>query len=510
MNQERGHKRKISFADLRRTIGPMAGQQQQTHGPPPPAHLTAQQMQQQQLEAVRRNEHAKRQSKKPTDRELPDELADVIVGDGAERYKKLRETERRLDAVMMRKRLDVSENVQRRASKKEGVMRIWISNTAEGQPWQVIEEGGVGLGEDGTFDFGESSQATYRVKIEGRLLEDPEGEKGGGDAEEGKAKRQKLSHFFKLIKIDFDRNPALQPDGFSSIQWEKPRPGSQGYDANGSDVSFDTLEFERKSDENINVTINLVRDDQKERFKLSPLLAEILDTEEEDRAGAVQGIWEYCRAMGLQDDDDKRSIVCDDLLRKVSKPPRSHALSNIRKLTCPPHQLFQKETVYFPYVPDMLVPHLQPLPPVQLAYTIRVDKTYLTGPPPSSPTIYDLLVPLPTPHLAKPPTSKTHLTDLQTLVRTDEDLALLAQKIHQTNAKRKFYDNLAKDPATFVRRWMSSQGRDLEVVMAEAGRGGGEDAAGEGFRRGGGDGVWGSGLARESVGLWLARNSKAY
>lgn len=82
------------------------------------------------------------------------------------------------------------------------------------------------------------------------------------------------------------------------------------------------------------------------------------------------------------------------------------------------------------------------------------------------------------------------------------------QKVHQTNAKRKFYDNLAKDPTSFIKRWTSSQQRDLEVILAEATRGGGEDATNEEWRRGGPDGVWGSELARESVGLWLARNSK--
>lgn len=106
-------------------------------------------------------------------------------------------------------------------------------------------------------------------------------------------------------------------------------------------------------------------------------------------------------------------------------------------------------------------------------------------------------------------TSKAHIGDLQTIVRTDDELALLVQKIHQTNAKRKFYDNLAKDPTSFVKRWISSQQRDLEVILAEATRGGGEDATNEEFRRGGRDGVWGSELARESVGLWLARNNQS-
>ena len=323
MDASRGHKRKISFADLEATLrraGPMQ------HGPPQAQQQAQQPMSQQQMEQYRheqnrRLELARRQSKKPTDREIPDELAEVIVGDGVDRYKKLRDVERRLDAVMMRKRLDISDNTQRTHTRREGVLRVWISNTAEGQPWQVAEDGGVGFAEDGTFDFGESSQATFRVKIEGRLLDDQsfESDRTEEEKNDDNARRPRLSHFFKSITIEFDRNPLLQAGGYSAIEWKKPPTGSQNYDPNSSEVSFDTLEFERKGDENINVTINLVREVKTERFKLSPLLAEILDTEEEDRAGAVQGIWEYCRVMELQEDEDKRSVVCDDALRKVRR-----------------------------------------------------------------------------------------------------------------------------------------------------------------------------------------------
>ncbi|KAF2169338.1 hypothetical protein M409DRAFT_52590 [Zasmidium cellare ATCC 36951] len=499
MEQARAHRRKISFADIERTwraAGPMVA--------PPQAHaaqpqLTQAQIQQQHLEQIRRQDHARRQAKKPTDRDIPDDISEAVVGDGVERCKKLREVERRLDAVMMRKRLDISDNLQRRYTRREGVLRIWISNTAEGQPWQVMEEGTAI--EDGMFELGEN-QATFRVKIEGRLLEEPEDE----DDKPPTSHRPRLSSFFKAITIDFDRDSNLNPDGFSQIEWRKPQPSQQNpnFDPNSPEASFDTLEFTRKADENINITINLTRDEKNERFKLSPELAEILDTEEEDRAGAVQGIWEYCRAMGLQEDDDKRKVVCDEPLRK----------------------LFKQDHVYFPYVPDLLVPHLQPLPPVQLQYTIRVDKPYITGTKdaespseneedeerkPSRATIYDIRVPMPNPllhQLTRFHTSKAHIGDLQTIVRTDDELAVLVQKIHQTNAKRKFYDNLAKDPTSFVKRWISSQQRDLEVILAEATRGGGEDATNEEFRRGGRDGVWGSELAKESVGLWLARNNQ--
>ncbi|KAI5358140.1 Putative SWIB/MDM2 domain-containing protein [Septoria linicola] len=488
----------------RRGPGPMVAPPQQAHAQPP--QLTQAQIQQQHLEAIRRQDLARRQARKPTDREIPDEVSEAVVGDGVERYKKLRDAEKRLDAIMMRKRLDISDNLQRRWTRREGTLRVWISNTAEGQPWQVVEEGNAN--EDGMFELGEN-QATFKVKIEGRLKEDPDED----EADKAPAgHRPRLSTFFKAITIDFDRNPNLQPDGYSQIEWRKKQvaPGQQ-LDPSDSENSFDQLEFTRKADENINITINLTRDEKSERYKLSPELAEILDTDEEDRAGAVQGIWEYCRAMGLQEDDDKRKIICDAALQKI----------------------FKQETVYFPYVPDLLLHHMHPLPPIQLKYTIRVDKSYITGTKdpnspsaflqddgeepkvnlkPCQPTAYDIRVPLPNPlghQLTRFHTSKTHLHDLQSIVKIDDDLALLVQKVHQTNAKRKFYNNLSKDPTSFVKRWISSQQRDLEVILAEATRGGGEDATNEEFRRGGKDGVWGSELARESVGLWLARNQKA-
>lgn len=336
------HKRKISHSDLMQTFrraGPVY--QQHPHPAQQQAHLSQQaaQQQQQQHSQQRQQQQARqadaaRRAKQPTDRTIPDELTEVVVGDGVERYDQLRAVERRLDATMMRKRLDVNDNVNRRYTRRDGLLRVWIRNTAEGQPWQVMEEG-MALGEDGTIDFGDSSAATFRVKIEGRF-EDDEAQDGvdkgksrdaqaaeddrpasTAEAKAPPARRPRFSHFFKSITIDFDRNPALQPDGYSAIEWRKPGTGSNVDPAN-SEASFDTLEFERKGDENINITISLVRDEWPERCKLSPALAEILDSEEEDMLTVLHGIWEYARAMGLQEDEDKRNIRCDEPLRRVS------------------------------------------------------------------------------------------------------------------------------------------------------------------------------------------------
>ncbi len=288
---------------------------------------------------------AKRRSEKPTDKNMPEGVEDLIVGDGVQQYKRLREVERKLDAVMMRKKLDQLESLHN-AVKKYTTLRIWISNTVENQPWQGSQM------DENAFDFNMGVDASYKVKIEGRVIPDDEDEdasekdsdneedetNGNPKTHEGETTSQapnqstprtlpktKLSHFFKSITVDFDRNKNLQPDGTTQIEWKRPLlpnpndPGGPMVYPAGAD--FDCLEFERKGDENINCTINFYRDDNPERMQLSPALAAVLDTEEDDRPSIIMGLWEYIKAMNLSQDDDKRTFQCDDKLRAVSTTP---------------------------------------------------------------------------------------------------------------------------------------------------------------------------------------------
>lgn len=59
------------------------------------------------------NERAKRMSKQPTDKNIPEGVEEYIIGDGVQRYRELRELERRLDSTMTRKRLDIQDAVNR-------------------------------------------------------------------------------------------------------------------------------------------------------------------------------------------------------------------------------------------------------------------------------------------------------------------------------------------------------------------------------------------------------------
>jgi SWI/SNF-related matrix-associated actin-dependent regulator of chromatin subfamily D len=287
------------------------------HGQPAPGmpNLHAQQR-----NAALEHQLAQRRSRKPNDRNMPEGVEDLVIGDVVQQYKDLRDVERKLDSTMMRKRLDIQDSIHRNV-KRHKTMRIWISNTADNQPWQA-----KGLDEN-AFDFTTGEDGTYRVKIEGRLLDDDDDETAllnesdddsenddeakeddAGNAQQVKLPRKRFSHFFKSISVEFDKAKAMPTEAMTQIEWKK-QPGAP---------DFDCLEFERKGDENLNVTIHLVRDEQPERFRLSQALSQTLDAEEADRAEVVMGIWEYVKAMGLQEDEEKRSVRCDDRLRQVS------------------------------------------------------------------------------------------------------------------------------------------------------------------------------------------------
>lgn len=231
----------------------------------PPQHAAQQQysnanMQAQQRIDAERREKMRRIARNPTDKNIPEGVEDICIGDGVVRYKELREVERNLDATMMRKKLDVMDSKHHSRASRYGTMRIWISNTVENQPWQS-----TGIDAD-AFDFESNTNATYRVKIQGRLL-DEEGDEGLEDEEDEKdadamdedsepkpaAKPKPFSNYFSSITIDFDRAKSLQPDNFTQIEWKRPdQPGAK-------ETTFSELEFERKGDENINITVNLQR-----------------------------------------------------------------------------------------------------------------------------------------------------------------------------------------------------------------------------------------------------------
>ncbi|PSR93689.1 hypothetical protein BD289DRAFT_364370 [Coniella lustricola] len=464
----------------------------------PAAPISAQQQAERHQQQQAAFERAKLRARKPTDKTMPDGVEDCVVSDGVQRYRELRDFERRLDATITRKRLDVIDSVGRNA-KRFRTMRIWITNTVEDQVWQSGD-----LNPD-SFDFSTTNESSFRVKIEGRLLDDDsemdtkdeedEGQEGDEDKmdtdapaetkpkaiETKKVPQPRMSSFFKAMTVDFDKSK-MRHGAEQTAEWKKPDRIANSANPPAA-AEFDELTFKRNGDENMNITINLYRDEAPERFELSPDLSDIVDMTTATRSEIVMGLWEYIKLMGLQEDEEKRHFRCDEQLHKIV--PRDPGL--------------------IPELQSYITPHLRPLPPVKLAYTVRVDQEFHKSP---QPTIYDVRVPVGDPlqaRLAQFLSDPQYTTMLQQVKGLDDQLAVMVQAIADSKSKHTFFKSLSTDPTTFVRSWLSSQKRDLEVIVGEAPRGGGEEATGDEWRRGGPESMWTTQNARESVQYLLTR-----
>ncbi|KAK4215026.1 SWI/SNF and RSC complexes subunit ssr3 [Rhypophila decipiens] len=473
----------------------------QGHGPHASVPMTQAQIHQENQRREMASHLAKIRSRKPTDKSLPDGVEEILVGDGdvAQAYKSLRDFERRLDATMTRKRLDIVDSVNRNP-KRFKTLRIWIKNTVEDQFWQSNTL------DVNSFDFSENLESSYRVKIEGRLLDDDDSSKEDDETKTteddkmetdspNKAKankpvsakpgeRYRFSHFFKALTVDFDRPKSGHPSSDTSVEWKKPDRTPAGSNLPAA-ADFDEFTFRRNGDENVNITINLFRHEDPERFELSPDLADVIDMKEATRQEAVMGLWEYIKLMNLQEDEEKRNFRCDDLLRKV----------------------IGRDVGHIPILNDYVTPHLRPLPPIKLPYTIRVDEEFHKSGDPV-PTVYDIRVAVDDPLKAKllPFVRDTQYASmLKEISNLDEQLATLIQATAQSKAKHAFLSSMADDPVHFVRDWLSSQKRDLDIIIGESTHGTGTEPTGDEWRRGGDGSPWVTSNVRESVAVLLSK-----
>lgn len=163
---------------------------------------------------------------------------------------------------------------------------------------------------------------------------------------------------------------------------------------------------------------------------------------------------------------------------------------------------------HIPLLSEYVSQHLSPLPPVSLPYTIRVDEEFHKDP---QPTVYDVQVAVEDPLRAtlQPLLSNPqYATMLKEVTSLDDQLARIVQAIGVSKAKYSFFTSLHQDPANFIRNWLSSQKRDLDIIMGESTRGGNDSISGDEWRRGGSNSVWATQNARESVNVLLSKQPR--
>lgn len=224
-----------------------------------------------------------KKKKKLADKILPQKVRDLVPESQA--YMDLLAFERKLDATIMRKRLDIQEALKR-PMKQKRKLRIFISNTF--YPAKEPTDGGAGGGGGGdggaAGNNADGTMASWELRVEGRLLEDTK-------SDPNKIKR-KFSSFFKSLVIELDKD-LYGPDNHL-VEWHRSHTTQE----------TDGFQVKRPGDRNVRCTILLLLDYQPLQFKLDPRLARLLGVHTQTRPVIISALWQYIKTHKLQVQDN--------------------------------------------------------------------------------------------------------------------------------------------------------------------------------------------------------------
>lgn len=384
-------------------------------------------------------------------------------------YHTLVESERRLDALLNRKRLDLQDNLNNRGlsanggARRKETMRLFISNTVQDQTWQRMDVDG----RDFDFDISGGVPASWNLRIEGRLLNEE------GDLE----KRKKFSTYFTSISVEFENDEfggtdthvaewhEVSPIGTLPQQQQGQQPQQQ------QQVEFDVLDVRRKGSRPIKAKITLQPKQYPTRLTVSQPLRDLLGLErEETRAGVVLSLWKYVKFHNLQDLEEKRVIRCDQGLKNLFASSANSATGSTLASGVAPQQQQQPAPVnidkfLFPQVVQLLEPHLSAPKPIVIEYTIQVSKENNLGE-----HVYDIELELE--DEAGKLATKALLDNwdaVPEITQIDDQIALTIQALNTGRLKHKFLADLAAQPSQTMENWLESQAADLRVIMSDRG-----------------------------------------
>lgn len=377
---------------------------------------------------------------RPTDIAIPHSI-DPIVPE-VDLYRRLHDAEKRVDIFTTRKMNDLSDTLVKVPRKKQ-LLRIFVYNTAENQPWQQpAQQQPTSLipGQARTS----SETPSWTLRVEGRLV-------NGQDATD--PTRRKFSSFISGISVDLipnDQNqtqldnglPPLQP---TSIPKENVIEWHENSDPKIKGVEFDGLDVKRTGSENIKARITIQPKEYPVKLRASPDLSRLLGVSETTQHDAVYAIWQYVQLNNLQAAEDKRIINCDENLSKLFGVPRFN----------------------FKDVIEFLSKHLLPNRPIELEYLIRVDRATTLGD-----VVIDIEVPVE--DLSVQETWKVESKKLvaehdEAIKELNTKIILGIQGLHTSHRKYQFYEKLSKDPANFFQEFTESHSKLLKILAGDEG-----------------------------------------
>lgn len=359
--------------------------------------------------------------RKLVDKNIPNALlhAPEYTAD-SQMYQDLVNMERKLDWTITRKRTEVQDALARPMTTTR-TLRIFLSHTVSGQPWQL----GEGTQPEVNAETGDGAPA-WQLKIEGRLLEPP------NQRAKDRTPPRKFSSFVKHMVVELERDPAQYPES-NVVEWVR--------NPTQTVPSLDGFAVRRRGDVPLKIRVVIHLEQQPEVYRVHPELGNILGIKEDTRVGVVQALWNYIKLQDLQDKVDRRLIRADAQLRGI----------------------FGADAVQFQQIPERVNRFLGKAEPIVLNYTLDP-----TVPPPEKPVAFDVEVKMDDTAMKS---RISHVSvnmateSAKELAKLDDEIAMHMQSLQNSHLKRTFLKSFADKPQEFIQTWLESQSRDLETIL---------------------------------------------
>lgn len=450
----------------------------------------------------------------PTDTYIPTYLSELVPE--LKSYEQLKESEKRVDVFLARKRIDLQQSVSQWNNSKSGIvtshnkndvkyLRIFVSNIAENQPWQ-----------DENNDI---QNASWTMRVEGRLLDT----QGVQDST-----RPKFSSFLQAIAVDFkkpkdddDENnensnseggpktedqdvdmdeprnesliglslPMQMPGNPNDNNIQEEKPKSDIADAVEwhfdpiNPVDFDGLDIKRNGSENVECTLTIqLKGVTGERLEFSPELGSLIGLSQGSLHEAVYSLYKYILINGLftSGDNNLRNSANSSTegttgeKTVVKLDPSLAKLIRQRPVSGSDEPL--PTTLRLSEILKLVNVHVSPIRSIKVDYTVRVDKASTYG---------DLVFDVEVPNFTKQPKDEDEvkregLSLLSDFNKLTTDLKPQLQELETRNAalllqlnasakKYQFFNELSKNPVSVLQEYIASSSNALKVLSGDEG-----------------------------------------
>ncbi|CAL1215382.1 SWIB/MDM2 domain family protein [Candida parapsilosis] len=405
----------------------------------------------------------------PTDITIPPSLYDKLPN--LKEYRALKEAEKRVDLLIARKALDFQAIQQKTIHPFEykpntGILRVFIYNTCEHQPWQNQ------LAQQEGQQVPENTVPTWTLRVEGRFINDDK------SAQE-ETNSLKFSAFLSGISVDLLENehyPNLQESHSNIVEWRDDTANNVGRDP-GVVVGFDGMDIKREGKYNIKVKIALMVKSFTSKLSVTPDLAEFMGKLECTQQEVMYTIWQYVLNKKLFVKTAKYNHVpaVEGLSESIPGADKDRSAYDDLTLAETDDVLFELLKVRefkFSDLYGLIQPHFKPREPIVIDYEVDTRR---------STTLGDVVLDIPTELPINISKAQRELLEmnksaLENLSRHDAMIEKLNQKIslaiielRNANSRETFYSGLSKDPVKFIEQWLASQAETLKALKSDEG-----------------------------------------